>query len=65
MECSEVNCKNTGTVDVVNIWTLCPQCYDKWLNPGQEGIVLPHPTGTFEHKENNNGEVFMFGPDAM
>jgi len=65
MECSEINCKNIGTINVVNIWTLCSKCYDKWLNPGQKGIHLPHPTNKIKHKENNSGEVFMFGPDAM
>ena len=65
MVCSEINCKNIGTINVVNIWMLCLQCYAKWLNLDQEGIHLPHPTSKIKHKETNSGEVFMFGPDAM
>lgn len=65
MVCSEINCKNIGTINVDNIWMLCSKCHNIWIKPDQEGIVLPHPTNTFEHKENNSGEVFMFGPDAM
>jgi len=66
MECSELNCKKTGTINVANIWMLCPSCNEKWKTPTLKNITLPHPSKPMQHnKSSHQGEVFMFGPDAM
>lgn len=66
MECSEIKCKNPGIINVANIWMLCPTCKEQWETPKQSGITLPHPIKPIQHNEpSHQGEVFMFGPDAM
>ena len=49
---------------ISGVGQLCASCGEKFDNPDEEGIRIPHPTKG-KMKGTKEDEVFMFGPDAM
>tara|TARA_B100000953_G_scaffold103538_1_gene84890 strand:+ start:199 stop:438 length:240 start_codon:yes stop_codon:yes gene_type:complete len=67
--CEEMSCTNEGTINVQDLWMLCPSCESLWRKPSVDRIInLPHPKIPHKRKtikDPHAGEVFMFGPDAV
>ena len=72
-------CVSCGTQTDINIDThvnyrrhyisgvgqLCASCGEKYDNPNEEGIRIPHPTKGKKIGNKEDEDLFMFGPDAM
>ena len=68
MICEEKSCTNEAVINYKDLWMLCLSCKARWDKPTTEVLHLPHPPK--KKKVNledklHQGEIFMFGPDAM
>ena len=50
---------------ISGVGQLCASCGEKYDNPNEEGIRIPHPTKGKKIGNKEDEDLFMFGPDAM
>ena len=50
---------------ISGVGQLCASCGEKFDNPDEEGIRIPHPTKGKMIGNKEDEDLFMFGPDAM
>jgi len=68
--CEEKSCTNEALINYKDLWMLCLSCKARWEKPSTKVLHLPNPSkkkdtsGGLE-KAMQQGQVFMFGPDAM